>query len=792
MDLVSPTSTIANVAIFTCHHSRLLCLFKELARRSQTTTVTTTNTTGKQVPKQTSKTGAELAQDLERNYRLKNLATIKMVIDPPSSTTASSTSSSSSAPSPPSPTVSLTLIYEGLSKPDPERTYWIDTNKSITMTFTGENFSVLFPRIESKTTIYFVRHGEGFHNTVKGWKKLTAPRKLLTDAFLVSSDGISDASRAIQKDIIKDYPQGLLTPLALFSSPLRRCIETLYLILNKMLPGRTSSSSSSSSVQQLIQIAEKIIIIPCSGEVNSSKTCDKGLWPSALENKSICTALRCTTYEDLFKGVVIRNPTNNEVIIPETSDVVDLIFKNENLQKVNIDWSMFFNVGKEECKTKMLTQFIGDAFTEEQTPRRGNKTQFLQKEVKKYVKDLPVLLSKQIKQQLNVTEDKITFPEKDKKGETLKPEDIYDMVWNAIPSNPNPITNEENNFVEWMKCDKKKHCDSAALHYLWRIERESTIYMLRILNMGYISKKDDTSRPLIINFDLSHGSLTSTSTVRNATLTGIWSEDYHNVKLALATTEGAITFVLASGPTGAGKTFMGEKICEKLDLPPMISIDGGIYRDCSIVYQIIKHVLKMKGWAGMRNLVFTTTLEKIHSVPRLLRISWTKFFEGIFDTEKVKNLVSQYLHNQKRLYRINFPIYVPDTLSFTPSMNDYKDFLELTGYSGKNTDRMNIVNAVIYQHWEGGEKCPLKPQNKCVGCLASGQEREIREGKKYPDNPDSYNKGVENSLAVLFDESNEFTTRIFIHNTGSPDPSKESLWYQWNNNPGIVSPNLQL
>jgi hypothetical protein len=515
--------------------------------------------------------------------------------------------------------------------------------------------------------------------------------------------------------------------------------------------------------------------------VNSSKTCDKGFWPSGLENKSTCTALQCTTYEDLFKGVLIKTQDKSDNLVVRS--VVDLIFDNENLKKVNIDWSMFFNVGKEDCKTKMLTQFIGAAFTEEQTPRRGNKTQFLKEQVRNYIQELPELRGK-VKSQLLITEDKITFPEKGKKGETLKPEDIYDMVWNAIPSNPK---NTEGNFLEWMKCDKKKHCDSAALHYLWRIERESTIYMLRILNMGYISK-DDT-RPLIINFVLSHqGDLSAP--VRDATLTGIWSEDNHNVELELAFKEHNKTFVLASGPTGAGKTFMGKQICVKLDLPPMISIDGGIYRDCSIVYQIIQHVLHEKGWAGMRNLVFTTTLEKIHSVPRLLRISWTKFFEGIFDTEKVKNLVYRYLVHQKNLNRkiINLPIYVPDTLSFTPSMNDYKDFLALTGYnrSGSN-EGMNIVNAMIYQHWEGGENCPLLLDgNKCVGCLASGRARENREGKKYPDNPDSYNKGVENSLAVLFDESNEFTTRIFIHNTGSPEPSKQSLWYQWNNHPGIV------
>ena len=548
-----------------------------------------------------------------------------------------------------------------------------------------------------------------------------------------------------------------------------------------VLKSSTPAPLSSSSVN-LFQISEKIIIIPCSGEVNSSKTCDKGLWPSGLENKSTCTALTCTTFEDLFKGVLIKTQGKSGNLVVRS--VVDLIFDNENLKKVTIDWSMFFNVGKEDCKTKMLTQFIGAAFTEEQTPRRGNKTQFLKDQVLKYIQELPG----KVKSQLLITEDKITFPEKGKKGETLKPEDIYDMVWNAIPSNPK---NTEGNFLEWMKCDKKKHCDSAALHYLWRIERESTIYMLRILNMGYISK-DDT-RPLIINFVLNNDSLTS---VRDAMLSGIWSEDNHNVKLALATAGGTITFVLASGPTGAGKTFMGEKICEKLDLPPMISIDGGIYRDCSIVYQIINHVLHEKGWAGMRNLVFTSTLEKIHSVPRLLRISWTKFFNGIFDTEKVKNLVYQYLHDQRTAVtpRINFPIYVPDTLSFTPSMNDYKDFLELTGYnrSGSN-EGMNIVNAMIYQHWEGGKKCPLPDsRNKCVGCLASGQAREIREGKKYPDNPDSYNKGVKNSLAILFDESNEFTTRIFIHNTGSPDRSKQSFWYQYSKHYGIVSPITQL
>jgi hypothetical protein len=138
-----------------------------------------------------------------------------------------------------------------------------------------------------------------------------------------------------------------------------------------------------------------------------------------------------------------------------------------------------------------------------------------------------------------------------------------------------------------------------------------------------------------------------------------------------------------------------------------LSIDGGIYRESSYVYDVIKSSLRQTEAPGFENLVSTG------------------IFSGIFDSGIIKKNIKNWLktHNDKK-----FNIYVPETLSgcFFDCKGVYQDYINYTGDA-------KYIALNIWQH-EQGCKCIYKPEFKCKGTTASGKAREQIEGKKYSAN----------------------------------------------------------
>jgi hypothetical protein len=177
--------------------------------------------------------------------------------------------------------------------------------------------------------------------------------------------------------------------------------------------------------------------------------------------------------------------------------------------------------------------------------------------------------------------------------------------------------------------------------------------------------------------------------------------------------------IMGFGPSASGKTYCAKKIIELLSTQDplfpktFLSIDGGIQRECSVVYQLAKTIAIQKGHAGLKNLV-----SSINS-------------KSLFDSAIIKKNVKEYLMVQKALDASDRPtkisLYVPETLGICGAVNcggKYKSYIEITG------DTTNWIALVIWQH-KTGDECDFDDSYKCKGCTESGTTREMSEGKKY-------------------------------------------------------------
>ena len=288
----------------------------------------------------------------------------------------------------------------------------------------------------------------------------------------------------------------------------------------------------------------------------------------------------------------------------------------------------------------------------------------------------------------------------------------------------------------WEKCEGRCY---DILEKLVRAEIDSTAYMLRILCNAQINVGGSRAVNTVSFRKLSE---------EEQKLTGVWDEDKGQLELVWneqkiidggveenPPTQGILVFGL--GPSGAGKTYWGKTLIDLLNesglLPGgnvepkcFLSIDGGKYREESLVYKAIVSVVQKHG--GLLNLA-TKTLFNMDG-----RI--------IFDSDYIKNRLLAWLCIQK----VRPNLYVPETLSscdlgvFVRSLhrvlgiNNCKSkiqkYIDITGDN-------NPIILHIWQHWDG-EQCPFKAKYKCKGCEQSGHEREKKEGKKYPTYPLSY------------------------------------------------------
>jgi hypothetical protein len=214
-------------------------------------------------------------------------------------------------------------------------------------------------------------------------------------------------------------------------------------------------------------------------------------------------------------------------------------------------------------------------------------------------------------------------------------------------------------------------------------------------------------------------------------------------------------FILGAGPSASGKTYNAGLIVKMMKMVDpsfpefFMTIDGGTYRDVSVIYQsIIRAILEKSQYPGLKNLMSAS----IFSMEK-----------SIFESDSIKKNIKEYLLKQTRQYNFIVSLYVPDTLAFCGSldcMNKITPYIEIT-------EDYNWIGLMIYQHKNGGNKCPFKNGYKCKGCTESGKEREKKEGKQY--SSDAWKKSMTNGFISIKNAPN---IRIVYHNNGGVKDSK--------------------
>lgn len=303
---------------------------------------------------------------------------------------------------------------------------------------------------------------------------------------------------------------------------------------------------------------------------------------------------------------------------------------------------------------------------------------------------------------------------------------LYDKIYNMIPQSDEP--------QDWFTCHQNdSRCKFEDLKRLITKEIHSTYYMINILTNSVIPAKEKLFKIKVgdIPFEM-------------------WKEEKDHIQIELAehTKHKHQFLIYAAGPTGSGKTFwlenlvkMGLKSTKLPNFPPVFfNIDGGRYRELSLVYRLIVCAVRKKNWKGMKNLT-----------------------EDLFKSGDIKKMVKNFI-KEKNKFPSGVSLITPETLSEQiPYINDvYKRDRDLI-------PNATIIYSVIFRHWN---QCKLTLENfKCVGTRTAGNQRAVGQGKKFPSSNHSSKLSMTNSLKILrqnyrTDKENKY---LIIHNTGKQD-----------------------
>lgn len=340
---------------------------------------------------------------------------------------------------------------------------------------------------------------------------------------------------------------------------------------------------------------------------------------------------------------------------------------------------------------------------------------------------------------------------------------------------------ETYNEAWWVDC-----MSCTAIKNSLKNEMDSTAYILSCLNMSM--KACNTSSVLKL-----------TCTTKADNLTGVWNTDKNHLEIENFRDQQKGHLIMGFGPSASGKTFWAQNVIkilseiypeQKLKIkmqssppaqntraqtknkqprrraftsstygsrttivdtggvkttiadgvdPDYISIDGGVYREASRVYQTVVERVQRNNFGGFKNLVPSQG-------------------EKLFESDVVKDAIYEYLSKRVGSGRPN--LYVPETLGgcvgpFSKKgscRNVYKRYITLC-------DDENWVGLCIWQH-KDDTRCTFGPQYKCVGCTESGLARQRSEGKIYSNSrwEASYTRGQEHA---------KLSKRwLIIHNTG--------------------------
>ena len=349
----------------------------------------------------------------------------------------------------------------------------------------------------------------------------------------------------------------------------------------------------------------------------------------------------------------------------------------------------------------------------------------------------------------------------------------YDKISNVLPTNSKvlPTNNKIDN--NWKDC--VKDCYSMCHEYV-KNEVESTAYMLRILSASVLGDTKNYKIGFYINGDVFN---------YPNIISGKWNDDTKKVDknspdkniiqdkdvfqieiCNVSIVDGKTTiinytkpkgrFILGAGPSASGKTYNAGLMIQMMKMVDtsfpgfFMTIDGGTYREKSVIYQTIVDAVKNKNqYPGLTNLMSASVTDKFRGV------------QSIFETDSIKKVINEYLLEQTKKGNFVVSLYVPDTLTYcgipTNCIPKLQKYIDITGDN-------DWIGLMIYQHKTGGDGCPFQKEYKCVGCTESGKTREKTEGKKYSSG--AWKMSYDHGLQTIQQAPNY---RIVFHNGGKPN-----------------------
>jgi len=284
----------------------------------------------------------------------------------------------------------------------------------------------------------------------------------------------------------------------------------------------------------------------------------------------------------------------------------------------------------------------------------------------------------------------------------------------------------------------------------------------------------------------------------------------------IATLDTKSNNIFVVGPSAAGKTFSWKTLIPRLptDYPSnYLSIDGGLMRDYSLVYEMVKEIIRKKNLisptvkAAIKNVVDTTKQFSIRN-PR-----WE---EGVVDTIHLENGYVAAVGGSKievigessiDIYDIfqrfglkkefnliieksvkkgaKISLVIPDTLTgtlknnalckITPSNLLKRTFGECIrknivdkynfGRIYDNSSHLYPTVFLVYQHKSPINRVPK--ERRCAGTAESGNKRSIGEAKPYSSS--AWKASMDLGLKLFEAGDVKKGIRFIIHNSGSPN-----------------------
>lgn len=293
----------------------------------------------------------------------------------------------------------------------------------------------------------------------------------------------------------------------------------------------------------------------------------------------------------------------------------------------------------------------------------------------------------------------------------LQPKSIISTINKNISNSLNKLNEKRNTSSNWVYCNS--YCVDIAR--LFTIEVESTIYMLNILANSLVTI-DDSYVTFLLKTNLRD-------------LTGDWNRDKEFFDFRIDNdrklnknnkTIPKTRLIMGFGPSASGKTYCAKTIIQMLSAndqtfpKSFLSVDGGIYREKSYIYQKLINALKPRSYNGLKNLV-------------LSGISLSR--KSLFESNSIKKKVVDYLDQVQNRKKVS--LYVPETLGscmpgilYTNCSSIYKKYIDITD------DSKGWIGLLIWQH-KTHDQCTYSKDSQCYGCTESGTKREKNEGKKY-------------------------------------------------------------